>query len=89
MPKDNWMSIEEMKVILNKTGFMIDTTESAGRDVYPGFSHYNLKPESVRNAIRTRGIKIGLALTFISWLLGYVYRRGMIDYVFLRAIKKG
>jgi cyclopropane fatty-acyl-phospholipid synthase-like methyltransferase len=88
MPKENWMSIEEMKVLLHKIGFAVDTAVSAGKSVYPGFSHYNLKPESIRNAIRTRGIKIGLALTFISWLLGYVYRRKMIDYVFLRAIKK-
>jgi ubiquinone/menaquinone biosynthesis C-methylase UbiE len=89
MPKNNWMSIEEMKVLLNEIGFIIDTAESVGRNVYPGFSHYNLKLESVKNAIRTRGIRIGVALTFISWLLGYVYRRKLIDYVFLRAIKKG
>ena len=89
MPRVNWMSMEEMKGLLNEIGFIIDTAESAGRNVFPGFSHHNLKLESIRNAIRTRGIRIGLALTLISWLLGYVYRRKMIDYVFLRAIKKG
>jgi ubiquinone/menaquinone biosynthesis C-methylase UbiE len=88
MPKENWMSIEELKILLEKIGFQIDTAESAGNNVYPGFSHYNLKWESIKNAVRIRGFKIGLALTFISWLLGYVYRRKMIDYVFIRAIKK-
>jgi ubiquinone/menaquinone biosynthesis C-methylase UbiE len=89
MPKANWISIEEMTVLLNEIGFINDTTESAGRNVYPGFSHYNLKLKSIKNAIRTRGIRIGLGLTLISWLLGYVYRRKMIDYVFIRAIKRG
>lgn len=88
MPKDNWMSIAEMKVLLQKMGFTIDTAESVGDYVYPGFSHYNLKWKSIKNAMRTRGLRIGLALTFISWLLGHVYRRKMTDYVFLRAIKK-
>jgi ubiquinone/menaquinone biosynthesis C-methylase UbiE len=88
MPKANWMSMEELKLLLNKIGFVIDTFESAGKDVFPGFSRFNLKMKSIRNAIHTRGIRIGLALTFISWLLGYVYRRKMIDYMFLRAIKK-
>jgi len=89
MPKANRMSVEEIKVLLNEIGFVIDNIESAGKKVYPGFSLYNLKLKSIRNAIRTRGIRIGLGLTLISWLLGYVYRRKMIDYVFLRAIKRG
>jgi len=89
MPKANWMSIEEMKELLKQIGFVIDTDESLGENVYPGFSRFNLKLKSIKNAIHTRGIRIGLGLTFISWLLGYVYRRKLIDYVFLRAIKKG
>jgi ubiquinone/menaquinone biosynthesis C-methylase UbiE len=88
MPKENWMSIEELKVLLEEIGFKIDTAVSVGNNVYPGFSHYNLKWESIKNAVHTRGLKIGLALTFISWLLGYVHRRKMIDYVFIRAIKE-
>lgn len=87
MPKANWMSAPELKVILEKIGFKIDTLESVGDKVYPGFSHYNLKWNSIQNAIRTRGYRIGIALTFISWLLGFVHRRGLIDYVFIRAVK--
>lgn len=88
MPKENWMSIEELKTLLKKIGFEIDINESLGQNVYPGFSHHNLRWKSIKNAFRTRGFKIGLELTIISWLLGHVYRRKMIDYVFLRAIKK-
>ena len=87
MPKANWMSIPELKVLLERIGFKVDAAESVGNKVYPGFSHYNLKWISVVNAIQTRGYRIGLALTFISWLLGFVHRRGLIDYVFIRAVK--
>jgi microcystin synthetase protein McyJ len=87
MPKANWMSIKEMRVLLEKIGYKVDTAESVGEYVYPGFSKFNLKWSSIKNAYKTRGFRIGFALTFISWLLGYVYRRNMIDYVFVRAIK--
>jgi len=87
MPKANWMSIPELKLQLERIGFRVDTAESVGNKVYPGFSSYNLKWKSVINAVRIRGYRIGLALTFISWLLGYVHRRGLIDYVFIRAVK--
>jgi microcystin synthetase protein McyJ len=87
MPEENWMPIEELKTLMERIGFKIDTAESVGNHVYPGFSRYNLKWESLKNAFHTRGFRIGLALTFISWLLGYVHRRRMIDYVFIRAVK--
>lgn len=87
MPKANWMSVPELRILLEKIGYQVDTAESVGDKVYPGFSKCNLKWGSIRNAIRTRGYRIGIALTFISWLLGYVHRRGLIDYVFIRAVK--
>ena len=87
MPKNNWMSIEEIKVLLKKIGFKVDMAEGVGNYVYPGFSRYNLRWKSIKNAFYTRGFIIGFALTFISWLLGYVYRRNMIDYLLIRASK--
>jgi hypothetical protein len=72
---------------LGEIGFAVDNVETIGANVYPGFSRFNLKWTSVKNAIRTRGLRIGLSLTFISWLLGYVYRRKIVDYIFVRAIK--
>lgn len=87
MPKENWMSVPELSVLLEKIGFKVDTAESVGNKVFPGFSKYNLKWKSIQNAIQTRGYRIGIGLTFISWLLGFVHRRGLIDYVFIRAVK--
>lgn len=87
MPKENWMSVPELSVLLENIGFKVDTAESVGNKVFPGFSKYNLKWNSIQNAIQTRGYRIGIGLTFISWLLGFVHRRGLIDYVFIRAVK--
>ncbi|MBN1415579.1 MAG: methyltransferase domain-containing protein [Bacteroidales bacterium] len=87
MPKANWISIKEMNSLLKRIGFEVDILESIGNYVFPGFSKYNLRWGSIKNAIQTRGFTIGLALTFISWLLGYVHRKNMIDYVFVRALK--
>ena len=42
---------------------------------------------SIINAVRVRGFRIGLALTFISWLLGFTYRLGLTDYVIIRGVK--
>jgi ubiquinone/menaquinone biosynthesis C-methylase UbiE len=87
MPKDNWMSTDEILEMLKEIGFKIGSFEVAGDKVYPGFSKFNLKWSSVYNAFRIRGIRLGVGLTLISWMLGYVYRKHMIDYVFIRAVK--
>ena len=87
MPEANWMSIDELKVLMEKIGFKIDVVERIGDKVYPGFAEFNLKWVSLKNAVKTRGFRIGVALSFISWLLGHVHRRKMIDYVFIRALK--
>jgi ubiquinone/menaquinone biosynthesis C-methylase UbiE len=87
MPRANWMTAGEIKNLLGEIGFAVDNVETIGANVYPGFSRFNLKWTSIKNAVRTRGLRIGLSLTFISWLLGYVYRRKIVDYIFVRAIK--
>ncbi len=87
MPKANWMTIPEIVQLLESVGFKVDIARSMGERVYPGFSRNNTKMPSIINAIKTRGIFIGLGLTFISWLLGWAFRRDMIDYAFIRAVK--
>ena len=55
--------------------------------VYPGFAKFNMKISSIINAVKVRGFRIGVALTFISWLLGFTYKIGMTDYVLIKAVK--
>lgn len=87
MPKENWMSSDDMLEMLRKIGFSINTCEIAGDKVYPGFAKFNLKWSSIVNAFKVRGIWLGTGLTIISWMLGYLYNQKMIDYVFIRATK--
>jgi len=87
MPEHNWMTISELKSVLEKIGYKNIEIESIGEHVYPGFAKFNTKWSSFVNALKVRGIRIGIALTFISWLLGFTYRIGMTDYVLIRAVK--
>ena len=87
MPEANWMTIAEIVKLIESIGFRVDIARGMGNKVYPGFASNNTKMPSILNAIKTRGIFIGLGLTLISWLLGWAFRRGMIDYAFIRAVK--
>jgi SAM-dependent methyltransferase len=87
MPEANWMTIAEIVTLLQSIGFRVDIARSMGGRVYPGFAGNNTKMPSIINAIKTRGVVIGLGLTLISWLLGWAFRRDMIDYAFVRAVK--
>lgn len=87
MPETNWMTINELRHLLEKIGFRQITVECIGEYVYPGFARFNTRWSSILNALKIRGIRIGIGLTFISWLLGLVYRLGMTEYVFVKAVK--
>jgi hypothetical protein len=87
MPKENWIGTDEYVQQLKDAGFKVAQFLKIGDHVFPGFAHYNTRLKSILNAIKTRGLPIGIGLTFISWLLGYGYRKGMIDYVFVKAVK--
>lgn len=87
MPEANWMTIGALGRLIESTGFRIDIARGIGRQVYPGFAKYNTRWPSIVSAVRTRGIFIGLGLTAISWFLGWAFRRGALDYAFIRATK--
>jgi len=87
MPENNWMSIDELECLLNDIGYRNIVLQSIGGNVYPGFAKFNTRWTSVINAVKIRGLRIGIALTFISWLLGFTYRIGLTDYVLIKAVK--
>lgn len=87
MPTANWMSAAELASLLKGIGFRDVTIDRIGEHVYPGFARFNMRWSSIVNAVRVRGFRIGLALTFISWLLGFTYRLGLTDYVIIRGVK--
>jgi ubiquinone/menaquinone biosynthesis C-methylase UbiE len=86
-PIENWADANKYRAQLEKAGFKVEILNVIGGMVYPGFSGYNTRIRSICNAIRIRGFFVGLGLTFISWLLGYVYAKKMVDYVYVKAVK--
>ncbi|HLD48213.1 MAG TPA: methyltransferase domain-containing protein, partial [Desulfobaccales bacterium] len=88
MPRENWMTLEEFEKMLKDIGYDCISVRGVGENVYLGFARFNLKLSSIVNAMRIRGPRLGIGLTFISWLLGFLYRRGIIDYTLVRAVKR-
>jgi hypothetical protein len=73
--------------LLGRIGFTVESLESIGHHVFPGFARYNLRWSSLATATRIRGWRIGIGLTFISCLLAVVYRLALSDYVYVRTLK--
>lgn len=87
MPKANWVNVEKYCEQLQQAGFRVEKCLKIGDKVFPAFARYNTRMKSVLRAIRIRGLPLGVGLSFISWLLGYGYKRGVIDYIFIKAEK--
>lgn len=87
IPEPNWMNFESYKEMLLKIGFKVESIKGIGANVYSGFANFNTRWSSIKNAIAVRGLWIGIGLTFISWLLGIAFKRNMLDYAYIRAVK--
>ncbi len=88
IPEPNWMNFEKYRKMLVGIGFKVDLMKGIGANVYTGFARFNTKWSSIKNAIAVRGLGTGIGLTIISWLLGIAFKRGMLDYAYIRAVKK-
>lgn len=87
MPKANWVNAEKYCEQLRQAGFRVEKCLRIGDRVFPAFARYNTRMKSIMRAIETRGLPLGVGLSFISWLLDYGYRHKIIDYIFIKAEK--
>ncbi|HVJ95076.1 MAG TPA: hypothetical protein VM580_35095 [Labilithrix sp.] len=88
MPRANWVDIPEYKEQLERNGFRVEFVRSIADRVYPGFATFNVTADAILNNIEVRGFGRGLGLAFLCWLVGDVHRRGVSDYVLVKAFKK-
>lgn len=88
MPSENLIDAEHYKIQLHETGFKNISIASIGDRVFNQFARNNCRLKTIAKAIKIRGFFIGIGLTIISWFLGYGYRTGVIDYIFVKAKKK-
>lgn len=82
---DNWVVTGEYRRQLFAAGFSSVRIQRIGDNVFPGYAHNAFAPGTIINRIRQRGILYTLGLTIISWLLGYLYKKGIIEYIFVKA----
>lgn len=87
VPKRNWVDEEQYKKQLEKAGFKVIFLRKIGNKVFPGYAKYFSKIKTFKKVKKERGIFTTTGLSIISRLLGYLYKKGLIEYVYVKAKK--
>jgi hypothetical protein len=87
VPRDNCVTAQCHCAHLRGAGFSIVDQKMIGKSVFPGYAANAFARATFAARTRQRGLCAALGLTLISWFLGALYRRGLIEYVFTRARK--
>lgn len=85
--KANWVNEKTYREQLEKSGFKVILLKKIGNKVYPGYANYFSKIRTIRRITKKRNFLTSLGLSAISMLLGYLYKKGLIDYIYVRARK--
>ncbi len=89
VPKVNVYGQEVFREKLSEAGFKNITIKDISDDVIPGYYYVHRKPESVREIIKIRGVLKGAVGGYIiDKLIFEAYRKGLCQYVLIRAEKK-
>jgi ubiquinone/menaquinone biosynthesis C-methylase UbiE len=86
-PKANWVDEQGYKKQLEKAGLKLISLETMGNKVFPGFADNCFKLKTIITRSAHRGLFSIIGLNIISFLLSYVYKKGLIEYIFVRAQK--
>lgn len=87
IPKANWVNEEDYKRQLEKNGFKIIFLRKIGNKVFKGYANYCTRIKTIKKMMKERGIFTGIGFTIISCLLGYLYKKGWIEYIYVKARK--
>ena len=88
VPPENCVSNGLYRTQLQRSGFAVLSFESLGRHVFPGYAANAFDTATYRARVQQRGVAAATVLTAISYVLGALYQRGLIDYVFVKARKR-
>jgi ubiquinone/menaquinone biosynthesis C-methylase UbiE len=86
-PKANWTKEKEYITQLRKAGFKVEFFKKIGNKVFPGYARNGFTWRTFRIRLKQRGFFATFGLTFISAMLGFLYRRGYMEYVYVKAQK--
>ncbi len=87
VPRDNLISDTVYREQLKDSHFEIIDFQKIGGSVFPGYAMNGFNLKTIKIRIMQRGFFAAIGLTLISMWLGILYKNGMIDYIFLRAMK--
>ena len=86
-PRANWIYQKEYKNLLKDAGLDLVFFKGIGNHVFPGYARDSLKFRTMKTRTMHRGLFPGIGLAFISYMLGWLYKRDLIDYIYVKARK--
>jgi len=85
--KENCVNEKEYRKQLENIGFEIVFLKKIGNKIYPGYGHHFSKIKTIKEEIKERGFLPAIGLSIISMLLGFLYKKGWIEYIYVKAKK--
>ena len=87
VPKANVCTSSELEKTLERVGFRAVLIEEAGEVTIPGYFHEGRKTANVRRMRAIRGFWVTQASLWIDYFTYRLFRRGLLEYVFVFADK--
>ena len=87
VPKSSWVNEKNYKKQLEDAGFEIVFLKKIGNKVFPGYAKYCLKKKTIKEITKERGFLAALGFSLISGALGFLYKKGLIEYIYIKAKK--
>lgn len=87
VPRANWINEETYKKQLEDAGFEGVMMKKIGEKVFPGYARYCSKFKTIKKVSGERGIRNAIGFSIISVILGYLSKKGWIEYIYVKAKK--
>ena len=87
VPRSNCIDERTYRKQIEEAGLKTILFRRIGGKVFPGYARNGFTVKTIMTRFSQRGFFATIGLTWISWLLGWLYRRGCMEYIFVKAQK--
>lgn len=87
VPRANWVDEETYKKQIENAGMKVTLLKKIGDKVFPGYAKYCSRFKTMKEVKKERGILAMIGFTLISMTLGFLYKKGWIEYIYVKAKK--
>jgi len=87
VPRANWIDEETYKKQLENAGMKVIIFKKIGDKVFPGYANYCSRKKTMQESKKERGFFPAIGFVLISRALGYLYKKGWIEYIYVKAKK--